>query len=307
MPGAVCRPLPKAVNCWPTSGRILAMKQTAPSTLVAFVAALLPASTALLRAADPPAYPRAADSVVRVLPIAGNDVGIACAIYAPQLVVQGKAGLVVHLYGSGGSHKGYNIGRAPYDELRRLLAAQGYWLVVPELGPRHWMNDAACGQLDAVIAELVQRERVDPARVHLLGTSMGAGSSLIYVMRRPGTIKSVAAIFPMTDFAKWLQEKPGYRAAVEQAHGILSEQRDAALQQISPLGHPEAFRNTPVFLLHGDRDATVLLHHSRDFAAALKDKGCSVIYREVAGGTHNDSIVLSYQKELADFLTKEDE
>ncbi len=111
----------------------------------------------------------------------------------------------------------------------------------------------------------------------------------------------------MTDLARWLQEKPGYRAAVEQAHGILPEQRDTAFQKISPLEHLEVFRKTPVFLLHGDRDATVPPHHSRDFAAALKDNGVSVIYREVPNGTDNDSIASSYQKELADFLTKEDE
>jgi dipeptidyl aminopeptidase/acylaminoacyl peptidase len=262
------------------------------------LAALLLAPLAAIDAAEP---------VVRQLQGPAEGGSVTCAIYAPQPVPEGKAGLVVHLYGSGGSHKAHNVGRPSYDEFRRLLAARGYWLVAPELGPRHWMNDNACAQVDAVIAALVQHERVDPARVHLLGTSMGGGSSLIYVMRRPGKIKSVVAVFPMTDFAQWLQEKPGYRQAVEQAHGITPEQRDAALEEISPLHHPAAFRKTPVFLLHGDRDATVQPHHSRDFAAALKDKGCAVTYREAAGATHNDNIALPYQQELADFLTREDE
>jgi dipeptidyl aminopeptidase/acylaminoacyl peptidase len=274
------------------------MNRTTRRVFLVLVAAVLLAPTARSLAAEP---------VVRQLATAGEDAAVTCTVYAPQPVPQGKAGLVVHLYGSGGSHKEYNVGRPPYDELRRLLAERGYWLVVPELGPRHWMNDAACRQVDTVIAALVQQEGVDPVRVHLLGTSMGGGSSLIYVLRRPGKIKSVAAVFPMTDFAKWLEEQPHYRPAVEEAHGITPEQRDASLREISPLAHPEAYRDTPVFLLHGDRDTIVPPHHSRDFAAALKDNGCSVIYREVAGATHSDTIAESYPRELADFLAKEDE
>ena len=253
------------------------------------------------------AHAHAAEPVIRQVPGPDDHVPIACVVYAPQPVPEGKAGLVVHLYGSGGSHREneYNVGRAPYAAFRRLLAERGYWLVVPDLGPKHWMNAKACAQVDAVIAAMIKKERVDPERVHLLGTSMGAGSSLIYVMRRPERITSVVAVFPMTDFARWLQEKPGYRGPVEQAHGIAPEQRDATLAKLSPLLHPEAFRNVPVLLLHGDSDTVVPPHHSRDFAAALEEKGCAVIYHEVPGLTHNDKIAQAFQRELADFLTKE--
>jgi dipeptidyl aminopeptidase/acylaminoacyl peptidase len=166
------------------------------------------------------------------------------------------------------------------------------------------MCDAACDQVDAVIAAMIQAEKIDPARVRLLGTSMGGGSSLIYVMRRPGKVASVVAIFPMTDFVQWLQETPRYRPAVEAAHRITPERRGEALRQISPLHHPEAFHKTAVFLLHGDRDAIVPPHHSRDFAAALKHNGCAVTYREVAEAVHSDGIAMSCQRELADFLTE---
>lgn len=274
------------------------------SVILAFVAVLLAIPEA--RAGEPAGRVGTAAPVIRQLTARGAGAPVTCTVYAPQRAPGGKAGLVVHLYGAGGSHKDYNVGRSPYDELRRLLAARGYWLVVPELGPQHWMSETACRQVDTVIAALVEHEGVDPARVHLLGTSMGGGSSLIYVMRRPGKIKSVVAVFAMTDFAKWLEEQPGYRGPFEKAHDITPGQRDVMLRELSPLGHPDAYCKTPVFLLHGDRDGAVPPHHSRDFAAALRDKGCTVIYREVAGAVHNDSIALSYQKELADFLTKDE-
>src|SRR5690606_688022 len=112
-------------------------------------------------------------------------------VYAPRSAPGTKAGLVIHLYGHNGSNIGFNAGRPPFDTIRKRLAERGYWLVIPDLGPRHWMNEGAVARLDAVIEHWVSQEGVDPERVHLLGSSMGGTSSLIYVMRRPGKIRSV--------------------------------------------------------------------------------------------------------------------
>lgn len=253
------------------------------------------------------AAPALADEpVVRELPGPEGKKPIPCTIYPPKPIPADKAGLVVHLYGSGGSHKEFNAGGPSYKKFRELLAQRGYWLVTPELGPKHWMNDAACEQVDAVIAEMVQGEMVDPGRVHLLGTSMGGGSSLIYVMRRPGKIKSVVSVFPMTDFTRWLEERPGYRGPVEEAHGITAENRKERLQKLSPLANLDAFRKTPIFLLHGGKDTVVKPEHSRDLAAALKEKGYPVTYREAPSEIHRDEIAEPFQVEMTDFLTKPD-
>ena len=216
-------------------------------------------------------------------------------------VPAGQAGLVVHLYGSGGSHKEYNVGRAPYDDFRRLLAARGYWLVVPELGPRHWMSDAACGQVDAVIAAMVQTERVDPARASARHEHGGREQpDLRHASSGEGRLRGGG----LSDDR--LRPVVAGEARISAAgrkgtrhHAGTSER---GVGKISPVCHPEAFRKTPVFLLHGDRDAVVPPHHSRDLAAALKAGGCTVVYREVPGAVHNDSIALSCQRELADFL-----
>jgi|GEM_PF-690380 len=242
--------------------------------------------------------------ITREVPLPGTNEVVVCAVYPPQVASGEKAGLIVHLYGSNGSHTNFNIGRPPFDTLRRLVAERGYWLVVPELGPRHWMNDAAVARVDAVIADWIQREGVDPERVHLLGSSMGAGSSLVYVMRRPGLAKSVAAIFPPTDWPRFGEEKPVYRKAISEAHHLDEADCYAGLRALSPLYHPEAFRQTPVFLLHGAKDDTVPVEHSRAFAEALNQQGSSVIYRETRDGRHQDEIAIPYQKEIADFLTR---
>lgn len=250
-------------------------------------------------AATPTASP--GETIVRQLPGADS---VIYTLYPPNPMPKGKAGLVVHFYGTGGTHENYNIGRPPYAEMRRLLAERGYWIAVPNLGPLHWMNDAACASVDALIAEMIKTEHVDPARVDLFGTSMGGASTLIYITRRPGKIKAAVALFPITDFNQWLEEMPKYRAGIEKAYAITPDQRETALRGLSPLQHLDAFRQTSLFLLHGDADPTVLPHHSRNLAAALKGKGYPVIYREAPGLKHNDEIARPYQQELADFLTE---
>jgi len=69
----------------------------------------------------------------------------------------------------------------------------------------------------------------------------------------------------------------------------MADQRDVSLRDLSPLYRPEAFRKTRVFLLHGDQDTVVPPHHSRDFAAALKEKGCDVIESLIADAPSADT------------------
>jgi dipeptidyl aminopeptidase/acylaminoacyl peptidase len=74
-------------------------------------------------------------------------------------------------------------------------------------------------------------------------------------------------------------------------------------QALSPINHPESFKNVPVLLIHGDSDSIVPPHHSRDFSASLQEHGFPVTYREAQGIGHEDSIVEAFQQEIVDFLT----
>ncbi len=239
-----------------------------------------------------------------ILPQKEDEAAVECAVYSPRLSHSPtKKGLVVHIYGRGGSCRSYNMMRESYAEVRRLLWERGYWLVVPDLGTDHWMNDTACKSVDAVIEGMIRDHDVDPARVHILGTSMGGGSGLVYVMRRPNRIRSICAVFPMTDFEQWVQEKPGYLSGIARAHGVKPSEAASVLQALSPLQHVAAFAGIPVFLLHGDADSTVPTHHSREFAAALRKQGSPVIYREVPRLAHTDAVTEQFQREIVDFLT----
>jgi dipeptidyl aminopeptidase/acylaminoacyl peptidase len=242
---------------------------------------------------------------VQVLPYKGHLQAVPCTVCPPSPQAGGKPGLVVHLYGSGGSHAFYNLMRPPYGLLRRLLPERGYRVVVPDLGPSHWMNEQAMAALDAIIEGLTAGGQADPTRIHILGTSMGAASGLVYAMRRPAVVRSVCAVFPVTDLAAWAAQFPERGVSLAQAHGVQPGDAQPLFRELSPLNHVPAFANMPVYLLHGDADGVVPARHSRDFAAALRAAGCPVTYREVPGIGHDDSIAASWQEEILEFLTGE--
>lgn len=250
------------------------------------------------------ACPAFAAAEIRTLLQEGTTNTMQCTVYPPEdQRGTGPGGLVVHLYGRGGTHKSFNLSRSPYARLRKLLAERGYWIVVPELGPDHWMNDKAVRTVDAVIARMTTSECIDPDRVHLLGTSMGAGSALAYVVQRPNVIRSICALFPMTDFNAWIEEKPGYAASFARGYRIDPQSLEAVLSTRSPMQHIDAFAKVPVFLLHGGADGTVPPHHSLDFAAALRAKGYAVTHHEVPGFGHSDAVAEKFQEDIAEFLT----
>lgn len=215
--------------------------------------------------------------------------------------------LIVYLYGSGGSIKTnetYNLGRPPYAKLRQLAAKRGYYILVPELGGSHWMNDRAQRTLDATIDHAIANAPIDPKRVHLMGTSMGGGSSLAYAIHRPDMVRSVCAICPMTDFPKWVKENPAYLAPISSAYGGSPANVPSAWTKTSPIMHLDAFKNIPIFLVHGVADTIVHPDHSRQLAKALRAKNYRVTLHEVEGLGHRDLIVEPFQEEIVNFFDK---
>jgi acetyl esterase/lipase len=241
-------------------------------------------------------------STVATLPESGHPLAVPCRVFPPRETSGRKAGLVIHLYGHGGSHQFYNLMRPAYALLRRDLRKAGYWVIVPDLGPSHWMNARTVAVLDAIIADLMVRVDIDPKQVHLLGTSMGGGSALMYAYQRAKVVRSVCSIFPMTDFAAWTTETPAFLPQLLQAHNITDADPGPALRKLSPINHIADFAKTPVFLLHGEADTCVPVHHSRDFAAVLRAAGSPVVYQETYGG-HNDNEAMVWQKEIFNFIT----
>jgi dipeptidyl aminopeptidase/acylaminoacyl peptidase len=220
----------------------------------------------------------------------------------PVCPANGKHPLIVYLYGRGGSISNYNLAGADYAEMRQLAAERGYDILVPELGTDHWMNDHAQHTLDAIIADAAANNPVDLNVVHMMGTSMGGGSSLAYAIHRPDLVRSVSSLLGISDFAQWVGENPNYLSSVSAAYGGTPAQVPEAWSKTSAMENLDAFKSIPVFLVHGTADTVVPPSQSRQLATALGAKGYEVTLREAQGLGHDDAAVTPFQHEIVDFL-----
>jgi dipeptidyl aminopeptidase/acylaminoacyl peptidase len=173
---------------------------------------------------------------------------------------------------------------------------------VPELGTDHWMNDHAQHTLDAIIADAGANNPIDLNIVHTMGTSMGGGSALAYAIHRPDLVRSVCSFLGISDFAQWVGENPKYLSSVSAAYGGTPAEVPEAYRKTSAMENLDAFKNIPVFLVHGAADTTVPPSQSRQLAAALGAKGYEVTLREAEGTGHDDAAVTPFQEEIVGFL-----
>jgi predicted peptidase len=115
----------------------------------------------------------------------------------------------------------------------------------------------------------------DPSRVYLTGLSAGGNGSWYLASHNPGRFAAVAVIC-----------------------GFISEFRskssDVLYPALVPSSEPDPyaamarqFAHLPIWIFHGDADATVSVEESRNIAAALKAIGADVQYTEFPGVGHN--------------------
>lgn len=224
-------------------------------------------------------------------------------LYEPAIrPASGRSPLLIYLCGAGGSLEDYNLMRPPYDRLRDRLALQGYYILVPELGPLHWMNADAQRRLDLMLEHVLAQHPIDPLHVQVMGTSMGGGSALAYAIRHPDRIRAVCSHLGMTDFAQWIQESPRFAGTVSQAYGGTPDRVPTVFRQQSAMANLDAFSNVPVFLIAGETDQTVLPRQGRQLADALWGRGYSAMYREAPGIGHEDRSIVGFEDELAEFF-----
>lgn len=159
--------------------------------------------------------------------------------------------------------------------------------------------------IEAGLAWLEQRPEIDPARLGLVGHSVGAGAALLVASRRPGlgAVVSLAAFaHPATMMRRWL-------ASMHIPYWPLGAYVLAYVQRV--IGHrfdDIAPCNTirqlscPVLLVHGLSDTTVPAAEARQILAAACHDGVELL--EVAG-THDDfGDIESHLPQLRDFLDR---
>ncbi len=102
--------------------------------------------------------------------------------------------------------------------------------------------------------------RVDPARIYLMGASMGGAGTWLLGAKYP---EIWAGLAPIT----------GGGAA-------------ASKLSLANLKQPKI----PVYVVHGDSDRTISVENTRSKVAELKLLGVPHEYHEIPGGTHSDVV-----------------
>jgi poly(3-hydroxybutyrate) depolymerase len=190
-------------------------------------------------------------------------------VYVPKTYDGTRAWpLVIALHGLGGTEDGWMDG---YQQRLPALAEKHGYIAVSPLGYRSdgfygfsYGNDAASRRKQQlseqdvmqVLGRMRAQYKIDPARIYLMGHSMGAIGTWALGAKYPDLW---AALGPI--------------AGTGSAQSV------------------ERMRHIPQFVVHGDADPTVSVNGSRTMVAAMKKHGVEHVYIEVPGGNHTDIVV----------------
>jgi predicted peptidase len=158
-------------------------------------------------------------------------------------------------------------------------------VVLPQARPeQRWAGGDA--EMALKVLERTEAEfAADKSRVYLTGLSMGGAGTWYLAYRHPDRFAALVAICARV--------RPSATTTDPIVPADAGEPFAALAQKIKHL---------PIWIFHGDADATVPVEESRGIAAALKAAGGSPRYTELPGVGHNSWDAAYRSPELIDWL-----
>ena len=281
----------------------------------------------------------AANGYEQVEWIYGRKDGVALTLFQlkPKVKPNGKGIIFVS---SGGWFSGYN-GIEVNTYLMEQYLKKGYTVfnVVHGSTPRYAVPDAVSDIKRSVrfIRYNATKFGIDASKIGITGASAGGHLSLMIavsddavqpnstdpVERVSARVQAVAALFPPTDLLNWggpglnmvnakeLVKARGSYGAIDfrvwnDKYRIYEEVTDtAARSKIGYAVSPIYFitkDDPPVFIIHGDADATVPLQQSKTFVAKLEETGVKNKFIIKKGGRHVPDDMLPEFNEFANWF-----
>lgn len=242
-------------------------------------------------------------SIERVRLSSSSDSTVEYLLYTPSTVAESQRyPAVIALYGAGGSLQHYNFADPAFDNLRNELDRRGYFVLVPELGPSHFMDAAAVQKVDEVLKDAQLRRPIDGQKICLIGSSMGGGSAFAYAIQRPGSIRAIISHMGMTDFAAWWNENPKFRPILERSFdGSPATSANEYIKRSAQMNLGK-LRNVHVMCIHGTHDSTVRATHSEALVQARKSVAAKTELRLIDGEGHDNSTMRCCGTMVAAFL-----
>jgi poly(3-hydroxybutyrate) depolymerase len=183
--------------------------------------------------------------------------------------------LIVYLHGYSTDISKINPWFPPVEVLQ-AATSRGFILAIP-YGRRN-SDFVQWGQDDVLtVKNEVQRlYSINSARTFLAGASMGGYGAYAVALHDPSPWAAVAPVCGRTDFYLWFKTP----------RESLSPWKRALYDADDPRFLISNARQTPFYVQHGARDATVPVEHSRLFAADAAKAKLPVFYQEQSDGDH---------------------
>ena len=183
-------------------------------------------------------------------------------------------------------------GPAQYDRfdfhwLAQFFASRGYLVFQPnfrgstgfgqdfeDAGLGEW-GDKMLSDIDDGVSALVRDNKIDPARVCIVGGSYGGYAALASATFYPERYQCAVAIAPVTDLKKMMvkekRDNRGNHWVIDYWEDLMTSDgfTDAKLDAISPAQHADQIR-APILLIHGENDFVVSIEQSRIMERALE-------------------------------------
>lgn len=207
--------------------------------------------------------------------------------------------------------------RVSFDWLAQALASEGYLVIQPQFrgstgfglehrnkGDGEWGKKMQSDLSDG-LATLVKKKLVDPNRVCIVGASYGGYAALAAGAFSPAEYKCVVSINGVSDLPMMLTQVKAqagrYHWALDYWRQVMTNdnQDRQAFKDISPANFAAQFVS-PVLLLHGSEDKTVLIEQSKRMASNLEKAKKQVLFKKLKGEDH----YLSGQETRKEALTE---
>ncbi len=176
---------------------------------------------------------------------------------------------------------------AAYEELLREARARDVLLLLPSgLGNSLYTADAEDETLRA-IAALEAVVPIDPQRVSIWGASMGGAGATTIAFHHPDRFAGVTSFFGDSRY-----DRSTYVRAL-----LIDEQ---AAHRVNALDVVDNAAHVPVWLIHGEDDATSPIRQSTMLASAMRELGFQVRFDRVPGMGHAGALVARFVSQVVD-------
>ena len=187
---------------------------------------------------------------------------------------------------------------AAYQELLDGARAHGVVLLMPSgLGNSLYTADAedevlrAIRALATVIGTADGSDPLQALDISIWGASMGGAGATTIGFHHPDRFATVTSFFGDSryDMSTYVRS-------------ILVDQRGA--HRVNALDMVDNARNVPVWLVHGEDDATSPIRQSEILADAMKQRGYTVRFDRVAGIGHSGALVARFLPDLVELASR---